>query len=41
MRRDVDGIRVEFQHDFQQIMAVQPQNWAPIGVNIADCLQLS
>ena len=41
MRRNIDRFRIEFQHNFQKIMAVQPQDGTPIGVNVADRFQFS
>ena len=41
MGRNVYGLRAGFQHDLQQIPAVQPQNRPAVRMNVADQLQPS
>ena len=41
MGRNIYGFRTGFQHDFQQISAVQPQNRPAVRMNVSDQLQPS
>ena len=41
MRRNIDRPGAQLQQDFQQVLAVQPQNGAAVRVNIPNGLQLA
>ena len=40
MGRNKNRLRADFQRNFEQVAAVQPKNWTPIRMDVADGLQL-